>query len=469
MADERVFAPGRRALTAGLVLTVTLVGFEALAVSTALPDVAADLGGLSWYGLVFTAYMLGNLLAITVAGRRADAVGPTEPFLVGLVLFAVGLVIAGVAVSMPMLVAGRLVQGLGGGAIPAVAYVCVGRGYPEGLRPRVFAVMSTAWVIPGAVGPAVSAWITGTVGWRWVFFGLLPVIVPAAAMTVPALRRLPAAIETTAEGGGAAVSDHTAGTALVLVVGVGVAFTAERIPVVAMAVAVGAIGAVVAARAFVRLVPAGTPRLAAGLPAVVGLRGVQTFTFFSIDAFVPYLFHDVRGTSLVTAGVAVTTATLLWTIGSWVQARVATTVPLRSLVASGFGLILVGSIATVLVARGWWPIPAALLGTAAAGLGMGLSYSPLSVSLLGLAPSGHEGSLSASLSLTDVLGIALGTGVAGAWVSWYDRAGVAPRTAALGLAVLPVITAAGGMAASRRLPPGTIVSPSTAPQASASA
>ena len=68
---ERVFAPGRRALTAGLVLTVTLVGFESLAVSTALPDISAELGGLQWYGLVFTAYMLGSLLGITVAGQRA--------------------------------------------------------------------------------------------------------------------------------------------------------------------------------------------------------------------------------------------------------------------------------------------------------------------------------------------------------------------------------------------------------------
>src|SRR6266850_1090486 len=70
---------------------------------------------------------------------------------VGLVLFAAGLVICGSAPSMAVVVVGRAVQGLGAGAVPAVAYVAIGRGYPEALRPRMFAVMSTAWVVPGIV------------------------------------------------------------------------------------------------------------------------------------------------------------------------------------------------------------------------------------------------------------------------------------------------------------------------------
>src|SRR6266511_2629869 len=130
---EGLFAPARRALTIGLVLTVTLVAFEALAVVTILPVIKDDLGGL---------------------------------------LFAAGLVIGGLAPSMLILVLARALQGIGAGAIPATAYAAIGRSYPEALRPRVFAVLSTAWVVPGLIGPALSALVATHLSWRYVFLGL---------------------------------------------------------------------------------------------------------------------------------------------------------------------------------------------------------------------------------------------------------------------------------------------------------
>src|SRR3954470_20187064 len=117
-----VFAPSRRALTSGLVLTITLVGFEALAVATVLPVVERDLGDLWLYGWVFSAYLLAALVGTVVAGREADLRGPAPPFAAGCLLFAVGLVAGGLAPTMPLLVLARVVQGLGAGVVPAVAY-----------------------------------------------------------------------------------------------------------------------------------------------------------------------------------------------------------------------------------------------------------------------------------------------------------------------------------------------------------
>ena len=187
-----VFDRRRRALTLGLVLTVTLVGFEALAVSTALPQIQQELRGLALYGWVSAAYLLGQLIGIPAAGLLADRRGLALPFGAGLTLFAAGLAIAGAAPAMVVLVLARLLQGIGGGAIPAIAYVAAGRAYPPELRPRVFAIMSSAWVLPGLIGPSISAAVTIQLGWRWVFFGLLPLIPLAAAMTLPSLRRLSA-------------------------------------------------------------------------------------------------------------------------------------------------------------------------------------------------------------------------------------------------------------------------------------
>ncbi len=175
-SDDGLWTADRRPLTLGLVLTITLVAAEALAVATAMPVVAKELGGLELYGLVFTAFLVGSLLSIVVAGTLIDRRGVVVPFLLGIGLFALGLAIAGAASSMEMLIVGRFIQGLGGGAVPPIAYVAIGRTLPEHLRPRMFATLSTAWVLPGVLGPGLAGVVAEAFSWRWIFFGLLPLL-----------------------------------------------------------------------------------------------------------------------------------------------------------------------------------------------------------------------------------------------------------------------------------------------------
>src|SRR3954452_15648212 len=101
-ATEGLWSPRYRSLTLGLVLTITLVASEALAVATILPDVRDDLGGIRLYGWVYSAFMLSSMVGIVAAGRAADRRGPAQPYLAGLVLFAAGLVVGGLAPSMPV-------------------------------------------------------------------------------------------------------------------------------------------------------------------------------------------------------------------------------------------------------------------------------------------------------------------------------------------------------------------------------
>src|SRR5437867_1515225 len=137
MAPQTVWAPERRVLTAGLIGLITAVAFEGMAVPTVLPATVGDLGGLDLYGWAFAAFWLTNLVGITVAGGDADAHGPLRPFVVGIVLFGVGLVISGVANGMPAVIAGRAVQGFGAGAIGAVVYAVIARAYDSGAIPRM--------------------------------------------------------------------------------------------------------------------------------------------------------------------------------------------------------------------------------------------------------------------------------------------------------------------------------------------
>jgi MFS family permease len=160
-----------------------------MSVTPILPAIKDDLGGLAWYGWVFAAFALAQILAIPITGQWVDRTNPATPLIAGIVSFVAGLLVAAFAQSMPMLVGGRVLQGFGAGVVPAVAYVCVGRGFEEADRPRVFALMSTAWVVPSVVGPAAASLITDHVGWRWVFGGLVPVTIIAGGLAIRPLPR----------------------------------------------------------------------------------------------------------------------------------------------------------------------------------------------------------------------------------------------------------------------------------------
>ena len=207
-SPEGLWSPARRALTIGLVLTITLVAFEALAISTVMPTVIGELGQLELYGWVFSAFFLASLIGIVIVGGVIDRRGLALPFAIGLGLFAIGLLVGGLAPSMPVLVAARFVQGLGAGTIPPIAYVAIGRSLPESLRARMFATLSTAWILPGVLGPTIAAGVGQTVGWRFVFLGLLPLIALSGALTLGALRAVVAAPARQAAEASASAADR---------------------------------------------------------------------------------------------------------------------------------------------------------------------------------------------------------------------------------------------------------------------
>jgi MFS family permease len=449
MSAEVVFAPGRRLLTTGLVLTITFVGFESLAVATVLPDVRRDLGGVALYGWVFSAFMLGSLIGIVVAGSRADAAGPARPFVLALTLFCIGLAGGGLAPSMIVLVAARFVQGFGGGAIAPIAYLAIGRAYPPTVQPRMFAILSSAWVLPGLIGPAIAGTIADHASWRFVFLGLLPLVVPAGLVTIGPLVRIPPHRDPESSGRppAAPLSD-----AIAVAAGTGLVLAGASIHLIYFTVPLAIAGGALAIPAFIRLVPDGTVRIAPGLPAAIALRGLLMFAFFGTEAYVPLALTDIRHTSSTVAGVALTTATLTWTAGAWIQERTIARWGPRVLGRAGFALVALGIAGTALSLSSSVPVAAFAGVWGVAGLGVGLVFSPLALTVLGSAPPGQEGSAAASLELAGVLGVALGTGIGGALVAlaasrrWSESRGV------LGVDVVTGAVALAALVASTRLP-----------------
>jgi MFS family permease len=439
----------RRRLTVGLVLTITLVAFESLAIATIMPEVKDDLGGLGLYGWVFSGFFLSSLLGIVLAGRMADHRGLALPFTLGLGMFAGGLVVGGAATSMEMLVAGRVAQGFGAGAIPAVAYAAIGRGYLARERPRMFATLSTAWIVPGLVGPGVATLVEHTWSWRWVFLGLLPIVLAAGAMAVPALTSL----GPPGDGAPVEAPEDRRGIllAVALVGGLAAVFGAGAGAPMVLAGALVLAGLPVAVWAFVGLVPRGTLRLAPGVPAAVAVRGILTWGFFAADAYIPLAVVDGRDGPTWMGGAALSVACFTWAGASWVQARIIDRVGPRRLALFGFVLIVAGEALLLAMVRGlppWVCIPAWAIGAA----GIGTVYAPLSVTVLGAAAPGEEGAASASIQLTDALGIAVGTAVSGWIVAVGDDGDHTVASSTTVVFVLAIVVSAFGILASTRLP-----------------
>jgi MFS family permease len=454
-ATAGLFSTEYRALTIGLVSIVTLVAFESLAVITILPDIEDDLHGLVWYGWVTTAFFLGTMIGIVFAGGQADRRGAGRPYLIGLILFAVGLVLAGAAPSMPALVIGRFVQGFGAGVVPAIGYVAIGRVYPVELRPRMFAVLSTAWVVPGVIGPALSERVSAWVGWRWVFLGLLPLVAAAGSLIIPALMRLRAPSPATTDATAPRipwqhrrmVEAARVAAAAALIVG---SFTTT--PWLVAPALVG--GTIIGLGPLRRLTPPGTLLAAAGLPAVVLSRGLLTFAFFGTDTFIPHALTDGKGASTFAGSIAVTTSTLGWTVATWIQARFITRTGEAYFVRIGYVALATGigivAVAAAIDDLASWIIH---VGWTVGGFGMGLAYSAHSQLTLRCAPAERYGTATASLQLCDNLGIALGAGVTGVVVTLANHLEWKPG-AGVGVAlVAPVAVALIGLVVSRRLPP----------------
>lgn len=413
-----------------------------------MPVAAAELGGLRLFGWVFSAFFLGQILGTVSAGRSADRVGPGRGFLLALSCFAAGLVIAGLAPTMEVIVAGRAVQGVGAGAMLALAYVLIGRTYPTTVQPRILAVISSSWVIPALVGPAIAGTVADGVGWRWVFLGLVPLVAIAGAITLPAMRGL-------GPPGGPEPPDRRR-AALVLTGGAALALAGVTAGRAVVGVPLTVIGLSVGGRTFLRMLPPGTSRFADGIPAATAVRFLVAVSYFGVDAFVALTLNEVRGTGAAVSGLALTGASLTWVAGAWLQERKVHILGPRRFVRTGMAILAVSIVGLVVTAAAPVPLALPIAAWALGGFGMGMTYAPLWLVVFSLTPSGGEGTASASLQLSDTLGIAFGTGAVGAVVAAGTGAGWATGSAlAIAFAACAVVAAAASIAAGRiprRLP-----------------
>ncbi len=402
-------------VTLAVLALVTIVAFESMAVSTAMPSVARELDAVRSYGFAFSVMLTAQLLGIVLAGVWSDRSGPLAGTVVGQALLAGGSGLCGMATTFPMFLVGRALTGLGGGLLVVMLYIIAGRVYPEHVRPRLFTYVSAAWVLPSLLGAPISAGLTTHLSWRWVFWGVVPPILLTMFAIAHARRRV------NTSGLTAAVSSRDRNAHVRAAwAGLGIAVAAGALQYgthhlrlewsVKTVVAIAGLVGVVAVAPM--LVPAGTWVMRRGIPSVMLARALYTGSFYAGVTYVPLFLVGQRGTSLQTAGLALAVGAIGWAGGAWYQGHDALHLPRYRLVELG-GVLLASGLAVVgAVSALHLPWPLAPLGLVLMGLAMGLGVTTTTVLALELSPMEDHGTASSSLQLADVLGSVIGIAAA---------------------------------------------------------
>ncbi|MFI1801737.1 MFS transporter [Streptomyces sp. NPDC020379] len=456
-AVESVFSGAYRALTLGVILSVSMVAFESLGVATVLPDIARDLDGLGAYGWGLSALMLANIIGTVVAGRAADRTGPARSMAVGMLIFAVGCAAAGAAASWPLFLLGRALQGLGVGAVMSMAYTMIGLAYPEHLRARMFALLSSAWTVPSLIGPVIAGTLAQHTSWRGVFLLMLPLIAIAAALTLPGLRKLdrPQGAASGAAPAGPWWKSPLA-TSILLTAGTALLLQALLLKNLALLIPLAVIGVAVAVPTLRQVTPEGTLSIRPGIGAGIGIRFLLCAVYFGSEAFLPLGLQELRDVSASMAGLGLSAGAITWVLGSAYQAKLdgKDKRGRTGSVTLGFVILLVGVVIMALsILVEAIPAMVAVAGWAIGGIGMGIAFNAATTDTLEQTPGEQQGLVSGSLQLAQTLATGLIAGLGGAAMAMADQHGSTTRTALLFTFILTAVLALAGVLVSRRLRP----------------
>jgi predicted MFS family arabinose efflux permease len=375
----------RRVATAAVLGGLVLAAFEGTVVTSAMPTIVHDLGGLDGYGWVFSSFLMTSTLAVLVSGRLADRLGRLPVFLGGMALFLVGSALCGTSASFGALVAFRAVQGLGAGALQPVAMTITADLYTLDERARIQGLFTGAWGTASVLGPVIGGWVVLHASWRWVFLVNVPVGLVAAALLLASYRDPPR---------------------------------------------------VRAAQPFAAV--AGAPAVRAGLVASVYAGGI----LYACASYVPLWVAGRSSGDALEAGAALVPLLVGWAFGSSFGVRVLVARGMRTSVVGGFVIAAMGAVALAACASGALPPGGSMAALAVLGLGLGPAASTSLVGAQSCVPWGHRGAITSAVYAARSLGGALVVTALGSVVGTPQDAGAARFAMVAFFALSAVATAA---------------------------
>ncbi len=424
-----LLGPELRPLTVSLMSSITLVAYNNLAVTAALPDIGNDLGSVDLLPLVVTAELLAAAIAVLAIGPLVDSIGVRAVYRVSMVGFVAASVLCAVAPAMLVLVGARVAQGLAAGGVIGSTLSSIGLAFEPALRPRMYAAISAVWGVLGVAGPALAAVLISLLGWRWVFLVIVPIGVPAVLIGWSRLpgRRSPPAVGDDREGSAPGTGGDTADAAGTRFDGLGLAV----VTVVAVCLLIGA--STPSAWAIAYLVAGAIGLLAYLVHArrvadpVVRLehlagarwRNIHLTSTLAVgggtgaSAFLPVYLTGARGFSTGAAAFSVLYMVIGWSLAAAVASRLLDHRPPPPVISLGTVLLAAGCAGATLAAGLETPTAVLFACFVVLGSGIGLVTTAGLALLQSRARATEMGRASSAHQFLRSLGFAYGAALAG--------------------------------------------------------
>lgn len=393
-----------------------MVAIEATIVSTAMPQIVAELGGLPLYSWVFSSFLLTQTAMTVVFGKLADLYGRKPIMLAGIGIFLIGSILAGFAWSMPAMIVFRLIQGIGAGSIQPVAMTIVADLYPARERGKIQGYLASVWAISAIIGPLAGGIIIHHLSWAWIFWINVPIGLAAAGGFIAFLHENVKREDRSIDVTGAGLFTLAIASLMIALTEIGNHGGMRTV----LAIGVFCVSSVLL---VIQELRARDPMISFSLwghrsiTAVNGATLMAAMGLMGLTTFLPMYVQAVLHRSPVVAGLALTMLMVGWPSGATIAARSFRRFGLRQIIIAGSTLIPAGAIVFVLLTPESSPVVAGF-GSLVMGFGMGLVSVSSLVLIQEIVDWSQRGSVTASNIFARNLGSTLGATVLGAVLNY---------------------------------------------------
>ncbi len=420
--DTEASKPARARMThrplviASVMAAMFMVAIEATIIAAAMPRIVGELGGLRLYSWVFSSYLLAQTATTVVFGKLSDVYGRKPVAIAGIAIFIIGSILCGFAWSLPSMIAFRIVQGMGGGAIQPVCMTIVGDLYNARERGKVQGFLASVWGVSAVAGPLVGGLIIQNVSWAWIFWINVPIGLFAAVGFVGFLHEGVARERRPIDVAGAALFTVAIASLMVALTEAGNSGWLQS--------ATASIVFAVSTTLFVAqerrtAEPMITFELWGRRPiaAANATALIAGMALIGLTTFLPIYVQGVMIRSPLVAGFALTMMVLGWPLGATVASRLYMRFGIRPVLRTGACFMPVGGLAFVALGPDSPPALAGL-GSFVMGLGMGIVSTTSIVLIQEIVDWSERGSATASNIFARNLGSTLGATVLGAVLNY---------------------------------------------------
>ncbi|MET8559430.1 MFS transporter [Streptomyces flaveolus] len=416
-AGRRQDTRRRGAVVAALMLAMALAALDSTVVSTAVPQIVGDLGGFSVFSWLFSGYLLAVTVTLPVYGKLSDTFGRKPVLMVGAAVFLLGSLLCAAAWNMGALIAFRIVQGLGGGALQGTVQTLAADLYPLAERPKIQSKLSTVWAVSAVAGPGLGGVLATYADWRWIFLVNLPIGAAALWLIVRHLHEpeREGARRARVDWAGAIAVFACGGVLLTALVQGGVAWPWLSAPSLALfgtGLVLAAVVVRVERRAAEPIIPGWVWRRRT-IAAVNLALGALGLLMVAPSVFLPTYAQSVLGLAPVAAGFVLSVWTLSWPVSAALSQHVYRRIGFRdtALLGIGLGALILFAFPFLPYPGSWWQptLLMLLLGGA-----LGLFQLPLIVGVQSTVGWSERGTTTASVLFCRQTGQTLGASLFGA-------------------------------------------------------